>query len=256
MNLLTAQALKLAIGSRVICMDLDFTLKSGEYWALLGCNAIGKTTLLHTLAGLRRADRGSIQIDGIDLRAWGRKALARVLGILFQDSQDTFPCSVLDAVLTGRHPHLPFWRVEGPNEVGMAERALAAVELADLTGRQVDTLSGGERRRLAIATLLVQDPVIWLLDEPANHLDMRHQAGMLALILARVRERNGALVMALHDVNMALRCCTHAALMVDEATIICGPVADVVNVQNLERMYGCPVRCIGTGDGRKFYYPE
>ena len=256
MNLLSARALTLRIGDRPICTGFDFTLSAGEHWALLGCNGIGKTTLLHTLAGLRHADGGSVQVDGIDLRAWRRKALARVLGILFQDSQDSFPCTVLDASLSGRHPHLPFWRVEGEAEFQLAEQALAAVELSEAGRRQVDTLSGGERRRLAIATLLVQDPVIWLLDEPANHLDMRHQVGMLALIVARVRKRNGALLMALHDVNMALRCCTHAALMVDEATLICGPVADVVNVGNLERMYQCPVRRIATGEGRKFYYPE
>lgn len=256
MSLLAARGLTLRIGDRPLCTGFDFTLERGQYWALLGANGIGKTTLLHALAGLRLAAGGSVSMQGRDLREWRSRALARMRGFLFQDSQDTFPCTVFETALAGCHPYLPFWRIEGAPEFAAVERALDAVELGPMSARRIDTLSGGERRRLAMATLLVQDPLIWLLDEPANHLDLRHQVGVLALLLARVRQRDGALIMALHDVNLALRHCTHAALMVDHATILCGPAAEVVNAGNLEKMYGCPVRRIVTADGRTFYFPE
>lgn len=256
MSLLAASALTIRIGGIAICAGFDFRLQRGELWALLGGNGAGKTTLLHTLSGLRRAEAGSIRIHGKDLSEWRRKALAGELGIMFQDSQDTFPCSVLETALTGLHPHLPFWKVEGPEEITLAEQALAAVELGDMGRRRVDSLSGGERRRLAIAALLIQNPLIWLLDEPSNHLDLRHQVTLLALVLERVKARDGGMVMSLHDVNLALRFCTHAALMIDRATILSGPIDEVVNTGNLERLYGHAVRCVADGEGRSFYYPK
>ncbi|MBI2994741.1 MAG: ABC transporter ATP-binding protein [Gammaproteobacteria bacterium] len=256
MTLLTARALTLRIGDRPLCTGLDFALERGQFWALLGANGIGKTTLLHALAGLRGAEGGIVAMEGRDVREWPGRTLARQRGVLFQDSQDTFPGTVFETALAGCHPHLPFWALEGAREFESAVRALQAAELGGMGARRIDTLSGGERRRLAIAALLVQDPLLWLLDEPANHLDLRHQVGMLAHIVSRVRERNGALIMALHDVNMALRHCTHAALMIDAATILCGSMQEILNAENLERMYRCPVRRIVNGDGREFYFPD
>jgi len=254
MTLLAAQSLTIRIGGKPICRGLDLRLRPGEYWAVLGGNGIGKTTLLHTLAGLRRADGGGISVEGTALEQWNRKRLATRLGVLFQDSTDTFPCSVLETVLTGRYPHTPFWSVAGSDDFERAARVLAAVELAGMEERQVDTLSGGERRRLAVAALLMQEPRIWLLDEPSNHLDLRHQVRLLALMTDRVRAADGGLLMTLHDVNLAQRFCTHALLMIDHENLLPGPFDAVVNEGNLERLYRCPVRCVADRDGRRFYY--
>jgi iron complex transport system ATP-binding protein len=256
MSILSVTALNVRIGGRPICTGLDLVLEPGRRWALLGGNGIGKTTLLHVLAGLRRAEAGRVALDGKELRDWDRRALARKVGILFQDSHDTFPASVLDAALAGRHPHLPFWAQEGREDIRIAGEALAAVELADMGARRVDTLSGGERRRLAIATLLVQNPQIWLLDEPSNHLDLRFQVRLLELVDERIAAADGSALLALHDVNLALRCCTDAALMIAHDDIIRGPVADVINEANLTRMYRHPVRCVDDADGRRVFVPE
>ena len=160
MTLLSARALTVRIGETHVCEGLDFDLEPGQRWALLGGNGAGKTTLLHTLAGLRAPVAGSIHAAGIDLRIWNRKSLARRLGMLFQDSRDTMPGTVLETALTGRYPHLPLWAIEGEEDFRIAESALRDVELWTMRSRRVDTLSGGERRRLAIAVLLVQSPQV------------------------------------------------------------------------------------------------
>jgi len=253
--LLSARALTVRVGNRVICESLDLDLAPGQRWALLGGNGAGKTTLLHTLAGLRAPAAGSILADGVDLRGWQRRSLARHLGVLFQDSHDTFPGTVLETALTGRYPHLPFWAVEGEEEQYIAEAALREVELWDMRARRVDTLSGGERRRLAMAVLLVQSPRLWLLDEPANHLDLRHQVALLDVIAARARTAEGAVLMSMHDVNLALRTCDHALLILGDGEVLCGSATEVVGVVQLERLYRCRVRRVTGADGESYYFP-
>lgn len=242
---LSIRDLSIWIAGRDICRGINVEFAAGEMWAVLGRNGAGKTTLLHTLAGLRAPDAGVVLLDGRELQRWERRALARRRGILFQDSQDAFPVTVLDAVLSGRYPHLPFWALEGASDRELALAALADVELAAAAGRAVNTLSGGERRRAAIAALLAQSPALWLLDEPSNHLDLHHQVELLSLLVGRARRDNGLILMSLHEVNLALRFCTHALLLVDAGTILAGPVAEVINAENLRRLYAHEIRRVG-----------
>ena len=249
-----AEALTVSIGQKLICRDFDLEIRAGEHWGMLGGNGVGKTTLLHTLAGLRQPVRGRILLDDTDLQDYRRLRLARKVGVLFQDSQDTFPATVKETVLAGRFPYQSFWPGAQREDVILADAALAQLNLAPMQDRQVDTLSGGERRRLAIATLLLQDPGLWLLDEPTNHLDLHHQIQVLDLISQRVREKGGALLMALHDVNLISRYCSHAILMPGQAQLLCGEVAQVINKTNLENLYRHPIHEISSA-GRKYYFP-
>lgn len=254
MTLLVAEQLSIGIGGRILFRDLDFQLQAGERWALLGGNGAGKTTLLHTLAGLRPVQAGGIQLEGRPLAEWSPRALACIRGVLFQDSQDTFPATVLETALTGRHPYLRFWEFETDADRDIACAALAAVDMADMAERPVNTLSGGERRRLALATLLVQNPQLLLLDEPTNHLDLHYQVRLLDLLCERARERDGGLLISLHDVNLASRFCTHALLLFGDGTTLAGPVADVINTGILERLYRCRIHAVGS-DGDRAYLP-
>lgn len=255
MSLLKVKSLCIKNGPREICNDLDLEVEADQRWGILGSNGIGKTSLLQSFAGIKRVEYGDIWIDDRKIQQWTRKELARKVGVLFQDSNDSFPVSVIETAMCGRHPYLPFWATESTEDIELVMDSLTELSLQDMTYRQVNTLSGGERRRLAIATLLVQKPRIWLLDEPTNHLDLNHQITILELIKNKVKSVNGALLMVLHDVNLVLRFCTHAVLMVDKDTIISGNVENVITEDNLLKLYRYPVRQF-VSEGHRYYYPE
>ena len=252
MSLLEAKSLTISIAGTPVCNELNVKIQRGECWGILGSNGAGKTTLLHTFAGLRPTDEGQIYFSDKLLSEWPRKLLSQKLALLLQDSNDIFPSTVLDTVMIGRHPHLKFWEVESQSDFELARKALADVSLEDAQDRQVNTLSGGERRRLAIATLLVQNPELFLLDEPTNHLDMRYQITLLEMLVRRADVRDGALCMVLHDANLATRYCSHIMLMISPDDIVSGRVDEILTDENLARLYQFPIKEIETNEGRIF----
>ena len=244
--------LTLRAGGKRLVEDLTIGFEPGQNWAVLGANGSGKTTLLHALAGLRDADRGEVRLDGVDIRQLPSRRRAQQLGILFQDTPLPFPATTFETVLGGRHPHLGFWQHEGPADLEAATAALAAVGLADLAGRVVTTLSGGERRRLELATLLTQDPALCLLDEPVNHLDPHYQMLLLRLVCARAQRPGHLNIIVLHDVNLAVRFCSHGLLLCGDGRTRHGPLDAILDAGVLESVYGCPMREVHIDTGRLF----
>ncbi|HTY02776.1 MAG TPA: ABC transporter ATP-binding protein [Rhodocyclaceae bacterium] len=246
--ILEARRLSVSIGPHAVCRELDLALAAGERLAILGRNGAGKSTLLATLAGLRPADGGELFIDGQSYADLGLRAAARVRGWLGQDRSDPFASTVLEAVLTGRHPHLSRWSWESPSDARIARAVLADMNLADMESREVRTLSGGERQRVAIAALLAQQTRLMLADEPLAHLDLNHQIATLELLSQRARRDGIAVALVLHDPNFALRYCDRALLLFGDGAHAAGPVDAVLDEDTLARLYGHPVRRITGAD--------
>ncbi|MDV3237243.1 MAG: ABC transporter ATP-binding protein [Gammaproteobacteria bacterium] len=242
MSTLSLHGLAVRIGGVEVCRDLTLEFTPGQCWAILGRNGSGKTTLLHTLAGLRAPQRGDVRLDDTPLRNQTRRRLARHIGLLPQDSHDPFPATVLETALLGRHPHSSPWGWETAADVQLAREALQQVGLAGWDERDVATLSGGERRRLALATLLTQDTDVLLLDEPTNHLDLHHQVALLDRLADLARTRDRTVVMVLHDVNFAARCADHALLLQGDGHVEAGACSDVLRTARLEALYGQALR--------------
>lgn len=248
---LACTQLTVEVAGRTLVRDLELAIAGGAVTAILGCNGAGKTLTLHTLAGLRAPAHGSVTLDGALLANWPHRALARKLGLLTQTTEDPFPSTVLDSVLVGRHPHIDFWRWESDADRAIARAALAAVTLEDLAERDVDTLSGGERRRVALATLLAQDPDVFLLDEPINHLDPHHQLDVLKLLRENAHAGR-TVVMSLHDAGLAARFSDHALLLFGNGEWLSGPTAEVLTPETMTKLYGVAVREIAWAGGRTF----
>lgn len=234
---------------------IEAELRPGAGFTLItGANGSGKTSLLLTLAGLRAPATGEVLLDGTPLLLVARRHRAQQLGVLFQDTDTAFPCTVRELVLTGRHPHLCRWQHESASDEARVDAALASVGLEEFAARQLDTLSGGEQRRAAFAALLCQDSSICLFDEPANHLDPHHQLALLSLATARAARPGHLDLFVLHDVNLALRFCTHALLLRRDGTHAHGTVQDMLTPAHLEAVYGCAMRELTDGH-RKFFFP-
>ena len=248
---LEARGLSLAIAGRTLCSGLDFTVRTGQAWSIVGPNGAGKTTLLRALAGLAAPIAGEVRYSGARLATLSPRQRARLRGVLPQDSLDAFPATVLETVLVGRHPHLARFAWEDAHDIGIAREALAQFGLAALAGRDVRTLSGGERRRVALAALLAQDPPLLLLDEPSSHLDVAQQAAALDVLAALARDRGKALVMVLHDLHLATHYCDHA-LLLGAGRADAGAAADLLRADRLSALFGRPLRELTDGDARAF----
>ncbi|MEX0734204.1 MAG: ABC transporter ATP-binding protein [Steroidobacteraceae bacterium] len=237
---IACRAVGVAVAGRELVRALHFEARGGEFIAVLGRNGVGKTLTLHTLAGLRAPATGVVELEGRDLSAWSGRERAQRLALLPQITEDPFPSTVFDTALIGRHPHLPFWQWEDAADLACVRAALAAVGLDGLAGRAVDSLSGGERRRLDAATLLAQDAPVCLLDEPTNHLDPRHRNEMLALFRARA-DSGGLIVATLHDATLAARWADRVLLLFGDGRWRFGEAATVLSDVHLSELYGVPV---------------
>jgi iron complex transport system ATP-binding protein len=252
MTRLACQQLSVHMAGKVICDQLNLELLPGQFWGLLGPNGIGKTTLLKCMAGLNPPDNGTVLLEDQGIEKIPRRAVARVLGMLQQHTVYIFDASVLETALTGRHPHLGHWEREGPQDKQKASDAIKAVDLEGFEARSVTGLSGGEARRLAFATLMVQEPAIMLLDEPTNHLDIKHQIRIMDLVKSLVSSHQKTAIAALHDVNLAARYCTHVLMMLGNGEWRAGPADELLRTESLEQLYQCPVECVETSSGNRF----
>ena len=253
---LAARDLALAPGGRVLVEGLDLTIEAGQCWGVLGPNGAGKSTLLRALAGLEAPLSGSLMLDDRPLADWSGRERARRLGVLFQAPEPLFPGTLLEAALAGRHPHLGRLGWESGPDLALARAALAAVDLEERLHADPATLSGGERQRLELATLLAQDPALALLDEPTNHLDPAWQLRLLDLVAARFVGPERACLMVLHDLNLALRYCTHLLLLRGDGRWRAAPRAELATAETFEWLYEVPVTQVTTGGRVWFLFGE
>lgn len=253
MTELSCKGLEVQIAGIRVVNGLELRLQPGQFWGLLGPNGIGKTTLLKCLAGLEPPAAGQVLLESRAIHELPRKLLARHVGMLQQHTAYVFDSSVLQTALTGRHPHLAYWEREGPEDLAKAAAALEAVDLGGFAERSVTGLSGGEARRLAFASLLVQEPDIMLLDEPSNHLDLRHQVQIMGMIRARIIDEGRAAIAALHDINLAARYCSHIIMLFGAGDWCGGTSHEMLTETSLERLYHCPVERIDGRNGPRFH---
>jgi len=248
---LAACALTIDVGARLLVAELTIEIAPGELIAILGRNGCGKTLTLHALAGLRTPSAGEVRLHGTPLAKLARRTIARRLGLLMQDREEGLPTTVLESVLIGRHPHLRPLQWETAADREIARACLDRLELGALAERSLDTLSGGEQRRVAVAGLLAQDPEVMLLDEPTNHLDPHHQIAVLELF--RDLTRCGrAVVAVLHDPTLAARFADRVVLLFGDGRWRCGDTAEVLTAEMLGELYLTRIVEVQAGGRRVF----
>lgn len=250
---LACRDLAVSVPGRRLVEGFDLVLEPGDFLAVLGQNGAGKTLTLLTLAGLRAPQSGEIRLRGRPLAELKRSQVAKELALLPQSVDDAFPATVLETVLVGRHPHVGALGWETAADRRIAGRSLEQVGLASFADRDIATLSGGERRRAAIAQVLTQEPDVYLLDEPTNHLDPQHQLDVLRLFAGKALA-GAAVVVTLHDVNLAARFAQRCLLLYGDGRWVLGPTASVLTESRLGELYAVPMESV-RWHGRDLFIP-
>jgi iron complex transport system ATP-binding protein len=243
--LLELDGVTLVTRERRLVEALTLRVSPGERWAVLGPNGAGKSTLLAAMAGARAVDGGALQLRGRDIARLRPDELARERALLADRWVDPFACSVLDTVLTSRYVY-----ADEAGAAAAAHEMLARFDCAALAERDVRRLSRGERQRVALATTLLQDTPLVLLDEPTAHQDPRHQA-LVMRELAALPER--ALVACVHDLNAAARFATHALLLFGDGRTQSGPAEQVLVAEALSALFATPIAAVASG-GERFFH--
>ncbi len=201
--------------------DVKLRIEAGERVALLGPNGAGKTTLALHLNGIHVAAAGSVDIGDLTLQPANLAEIRRRVGLVFQDSDDQlFMPTVAEDVAFGP-ANL------GLSGAGLEERvseALAAVEATELAARAPHHLSGGERRRAAIATVLAMRPDVLVLDEPSSGLD---PAGRRELVVT-LQSLDITQLVITHDLPFALELCERSVIMDGGRVVADGPTAELL----------------------------
>jgi iron complex transport system ATP-binding protein len=251
---LAADAVDVHAGRRLLVAALTLAARAGEIIAVLGRNGTGKTLTLHTLAGLRAPHSGVVRIGESPIGMLPRRAVARHIGVLFQDLDIGLSSNAFDAVLIGRYPHLAPWQWETGEDRRIARDALDRVGLKGFEGRQTVTLSGGEQRRVALAALLAQSPRVFALDEPTNHLDPHHQLAVFRM-LRELAAAGRTVIATVHDPTLAARFADRALLLYGDGRWKLGPVNEALTEETLSELYLTPVVAGRVSGHRVFVSP-
>ena len=240
MTFLSARNLSLALGTRTVVRNLDFTLRPGELVGLLGQNGAGKTTLIRGLMGILPSAGGDVLMDGAPLVQVPSAERARKLAYLPQGRQVHWPLDVFHLVALGRLPHQTPFDGLSADDMRQVEQALAYTDVIHLAERPVTELSGGELARVMLARALASDPRILLADEPVAGLDPAHQIDVMRL-LADLAGKGAAVLVVLHDLTLAARYCDRVLVMKDGALAGDGPPDEVLTSKVLEDCFGIKV---------------
>jgi len=242
--MLKIQNLSVNYGSHRILYDVSLAVKSGEVLALIGPNGAGKSTLIRAVSGVIPIASGQVRTNGDDFASLPALQRARYVATVPQAVALPPAYTVWETVLFGRTPYLGFLGQPSQKDEEMARQSLARVSALPLADRRVGELSGGEQQRVLLARALCQSTPILLLDEPTAHLDLQYQVNLLELVSELAHKDQLAVLIALHDLNLAAHYADRVALMVAGNIKALGKPKEVLQPELIEEAYCLPVQVV------------
>ncbi len=233
--------LTLKQGRKIILDNLNLHIHRGEKIGLIGPNGSGKTTLLKALAGLHPPAGGNIMLECQCLDTLKPEDLARALSILLQDQPVDMPLTVRETIELASMTHDQNASVQPPD----LNTLLDICHLTQLINKPVSSLSGGERQRVFMAQALYQAPAVLLLDEPSNHLDVRHIWQLLQFCSHQVE----TVIASYHDFNLAATMCDRLILLADHQVQADGSPENVLTETNLRQFFNIHSERLYDSDG-------
>ncbi|MCP8323065.1 MAG: ABC transporter ATP-binding protein [Candidatus Methylarchaceae archaeon HK02M2] len=221
---------------------VNLEVYENEVVSIVGPNASGKTTLLRCINKVLEPQIGNVFIDGKAIAKMNVKELAKEISCVPQIPLRSFLLTVLDVILMGRTPYIK-WQLT-KDDLEIAEESIKLVGIENLTSKYFDELSGGEMQRVLISKAITQEPKVLLLDEPTAHLDIKNQLEILDLIRNLAMNKNIAVLMAIHDLNLAARFSDRIYMIKKGSIFASGSPMDILTSENIKEVYGVEVRAI------------
>jgi iron complex transport system ATP-binding protein len=238
---LVLDGVRAGYGAAAVLRGISAQLEPGRIVAIIGPNGAGKSTLLRVCMGLLPPTDGTVRLGSADLYELTAAQRGRRLAMVPQNVRWAFPFSVQEVVLMGRHPHQGGLGFATEQDTAIADAAMRDTGVYDLRARPVDSLSGGEGQRVALAAALAQTPDVLLLDEPTANLDLGHEAA-LRTVIRRLRDERGlSALIAMHDLSLAAALADELWLLDDGVLLARGAPAEVLDPDVLGRVYGVPI---------------
>jgi len=254
--ILEIKNLTVKYGERTALKDISLDIHPGEILALIGPNGAGKTTLVRSLSGVLQPRSGSARIKGQDIYQISPGQRAKALAVVPQARNLPEAFSVWQTVLIGRTPYLGWLGRPTSKDIERTYWALSRTNTVDFAERRIGELSGGEQQRVLLARALAQETPVLLLDEPTAHLDLRHQSLILNLVRELAQDQQLAVLMVLHDLNLAALYSDRVALLVEGSLCALGTPAEVITPSRLMEAYEVPLQVIShPTNGTPFILP-
>jgi len=253
--MLSVESLTVGYGHRTVLRDVTLEVARGEVVALIGPNGAGKSTLIRAASAVLRPAAGRVIAAGEDVHRLPADRRAKLVAVVPQAARLPDAFTAADTVLMGRTAHVGWLGRENDADRKAAGEAMRRTSTSTLASRRIEDLSGGERQLVLIARALAQCAPILLMDEPTAHLDLRHQEEILRLARGLARSEGLAILVALHDVNLAARHADRVALLAEGSLKAVGAPPDVLTGATLEEAYGIRVRVVQDG-GRPIIVPD
>ena len=239
--------LTFSYSSTPVLKDITLDLTGPKFVSILGPNGVGKSTLIHCINKILSPTGGTVMLDGKDVKDITIKEMAKQVGYVPYSANDTFPLTVVDTVLMGRHPHSKWGSLD--KDLDIVYDTLKMLGISHLAMRNFNELSAGQHQKVMLARGLVQEPKVLLLDEPTSNLDIRHQLDVTKM-LKRLSEEKGILVIMIsHDISIAAKFSDEIIMLRDGAIYAAGTPNEVITEPNLEAVYGVKSRIVDD-DGR------
>lgn len=222
---------------KAVVEKVSATAGAGELLVLLGGNGTGKSTLIRTAAGLLPVISGEIRLGGKRLTEYSASERSRVMSVLLSQDRSTGEASCRDVVSLGRYPYTGRFGVLGKEDERIVEEAMACVGVSALADRDYRRISDGQRQRVRLAACLAQEPKILLLDEPTSFLDIGYQAEFLAILKRQAREKGIAVMLSLHEIELAVTVADRLLCLRGGATYALGTPEEIIAGEKLRGLY-------------------
>ena len=232
-----------------VLKEISALIRGPQVVSILGPNGVGKSTLIHCINKILEPTGGKVFLDDVETTEYSLKDMAKRISYVPYSSSDTFPLTVVDTVLLGRHPHAG-WKTTD-EDLRKVYEVLERLEISDLAMRFFNELSAGQHQKVMLARGLVQEPDVILLDEPTSNLDIRHQLGISRMLRELSRTDGILVIMISHDLNIAARYSDNIILMHEGRIFAAGSPKDVLTEENIRTVYGVKSKIIDD-EGRPY----